>query len=70
MLTPKWVTSRGDEVPLALMSDAHIQAVIRYLSLGNGDLGPMLRSGCSGFTNEEWLMLCASELARRSRLGR
>jgi hypothetical protein len=66
MRTPKWVTSRGEAIPLALMSDTHVRAVMRYLITGVGDRGPMLRTGCSGFSNSEWLLLCASELLRRS----
>lgn len=69
MLTPKWVTAAGEEIRLGLMTSDHVRAVIRYLRVGNGDLGPMTRPGCAGFTNAEWILLCACELARRARLG-
>jgi hypothetical protein len=67
MITPEWVTNAGKGIRLANMSDDHIRNVIRYLTMGNGEYGPMLRPGCNGFTNGEWLQLCASDLARRQR---
>lgn len=48
------------------MSTEHIISVQRYLRAGIGEYGPMLRSGCSGFSNSEWLWLLAAELRRRS----
>jgi hypothetical protein len=66
MLTPKWVTATGDEIPVSLMTSAHIRAVLRYLCTGDGDHGPMNRPGCAGYTNGEWRLLCASELTRRA----
>jgi hypothetical protein len=67
MRTPDWVTARGERVPLQRMSDQHIKNVMQYIATGDGEHGPMLRDGCSGFSNAEWLRLCASELLRRSR---
>jgi hypothetical protein len=67
MRTPDWVTACGERIPLQNMSDEHIRNVMRYLATGDGEHGPMLRDGCSGFSNAEWLCLCASELFRRRR---
>ena len=67
MRTPDWVTARGELVPLQHMADQHIKNVMQYIATGDGEHGPMLRDGCSGFSNAEWLRLCASELLRRSR---
>lgn len=69
MKTPQWVTSSGERVALAQMSDAHVQAVMRYLTTGDGEYGRMERPGCSGFSNAEWVQLCAAELLRRARHG-
>jgi len=49
------------------MSSDHIRNATNYLRVGTGEYGPMLRPGCSGFTNGEWLLLFAAELLRRSR---
>jgi hypothetical protein len=65
MLTPEWVTACGEHILLARMSDDHIRNVIAYLASGDGVYGPMVRSGCAGFTNAEWVQLCAVELTRR-----
>lgn len=49
------------------MADDHIKNVMGYLATGDGQYGPMTRPGCSGFSNAEWLQLCAAELTRRHR---
>ena len=67
MRTPEWVTARGERIALRNMSAEHIKNVMRYLVIGQGEHGPMLREGCSGFSNSEWLRLCACELLRRRR---
>lgn len=67
MQTPEWVTASGEHIPLANMSDDHVRNVMLYLQVGDGEFGPMVRPGCSGFTNAEWLHLCAAELSRRAR---
>jgi hypothetical protein len=67
MHTPDWVTASGEHIPLANMTDDHVRNVMRYLVKGDGEFGPMVRPGCSGFTNDEWRRLCAVELTRRSR---
>jgi hypothetical protein len=67
MRTPEWVTACGGHIRLAEMSDDHIRNVVSYLALGDGVYGPMLRPGCGGFANSEWLQLCAVELAKRQR---
>lgn len=67
MITPQWVTHTGKLIPLASMSDDHVRNVMRYLVQGDGEFGPMVRTGCSGFSNSEWLLLCAAELKRRQR---
>jgi hypothetical protein len=67
MKTPNWVTACGDQLPLANMSDEHVHKVVLYLTLGDGEHGLMLRTGCNGFSNAEWLRLCAVELTRRQR---
>jgi hypothetical protein len=66
---PFWVTASGEEIALALMPSDHIRNAANYLRVGTGEYGPMLRPGCSGFTNAEWLHLFSAELARRSRFG-
>lgn len=68
MLTPEWVTASGEHISLAQMSDDHIRNVIAYLASGHGAYGPMLRPGCTGFANSEWLQLCAVELTKRHRI--
>ncbi len=65
MLTPDWVTACGEHISLAQMSNDHIRNVIAYLHAGDGVYGPMLRPGCAGFTNGEWLQLCTVELTKR-----
>jgi hypothetical protein len=67
--TPDWITARGIPIPLANMTSAHITAVMHYIRLGTGEYGPLLRTGCSGFTNSEWLALCGTELLKRARAG-
>lgn len=52
---------------LSNMSTEHVRAVLRYLHAGDGDKGPMLRPGCDGFTNSEWLLLLETELRRRAK---
>lgn len=66
MNTPDWVTASGEHISLASLSDDHIRNVMRYLEAGDGEFGAMLRPGCSGFSNAEWLRLCAVELKRRN----
>jgi hypothetical protein len=51
------------------MPSDHVRNAANYLRVGTGEYGPMLRPGCSGFTNAEWLQLFSAELARRSRFG-
>ena len=67
MQTPFWICADATPVRLNEMSTEHVRAVLRYLHVGAGDKGPMLRPGCSGFTNAEWLRLLEVELRRRSR---
>lgn len=69
MLTPVWVCANGTSVRLVSMSTAHILNARTYLISGDGPYGPMLRAGCSGFTNREWIRLFETELLRRSRVG-
>jgi hypothetical protein len=69
MRTPYWVTYNQDHIPLAQMTTPHIMNAMRYLVRGTGEYGPMIRGGCSGFTNAEWLLLFRAELLRRSRAG-
>lgn len=70
MQTPDWIDGYGRPIPLATMSSSHIRNAMRYIQAGNGHLGPLLRPGCSGFTNGEWILLMATELMRRARTGR
>jgi hypothetical protein len=67
MLTPEWIRADGRAVRLALMTNAHMRNAITYLRAGTGELGPMLRTGCNGFSNHEWIQLFSTELRRRSR---
>jgi hypothetical protein len=48
------------------MSTDHVRNALRYVHQGDGEHGPMLRLGCSGFTNGEWLRLFEAELRRRT----
>lgn len=66
MLAPFWICADGTAIRLAEMSTEHVRAALRYLHAGSGDKGPMLRPGCSGFTNEEWVTLLEVELRRRA----
>jgi hypothetical protein len=66
MQTPIWICADGTEILLSEMSGEHVRNALLYLQLGTGDLGPMLRSGCSGFSNREWTFLMSAELRRRS----
>jgi hypothetical protein len=54
-------------VRLSNMSTEHVRAVLRYLHAGDGDKGPMLRPGCDGFANSEWMLLLETELRQRSK---
>lgn len=65
MLTPLWIRANGKPVRLGQMSTAHILNVLRYLRTGDGEYGPMVRPGCSGFTNAEWMQLLEAELRYR-----
>lgn len=67
MMTPQWECADGTTVCLAQMSTSHILNARSYLLTGTGPYGPMLRSGCSGFSNSEWIQLFEVELLRRSR---
>lgn len=67
MQTPDWECADGTLIPLSAMSTEHIRNVRIYLLDGTGELGPMRRTGCSGFTNPEWLRLLDAELCRRSK---
>lgn len=62
MEMPVWICADGTPVRLSDMTDEHVRRALRYLHLGTGDLGPMLRGGCSGFSNREWLLLMSAEL--------
>lgn len=66
MQTPLWICADGTLVRLSEMSIEHIENVLRYLHVGDGEHGRMLRTGCSGFTNSEWLQLLEAELFRRA----
>lgn len=68
MLTPKWECADGTTVRLGAMSTSHIVNARDYLLTGTGPYGPMLRPGCSGFSNAEWIQLFEVELLRRSRM--
>jgi hypothetical protein len=65
MQTPLWICADATPVRLSEMSVAHVVNVLRYLHAGDGEYGPMTRSGCSGFTNGEWLQLLQAELRLR-----
>lgn len=67
MKTPLWICNDASEIAISQMSDEHIVNVLRYLRDGDGDRGPMVRPGCSGFSNAEWIQLLTSELRRRAR---
>jgi hypothetical protein len=67
MQTPQWICHDGTGVPLSSMSTEHALNVLRYLRRGDGDHGPMLRQGCSGFSNHEWVRLLGAELCLRAR---
>ena len=66
MLTPEWVCNDGLPVRLGVMSTPHIVNAMAYLLLGTGPEGPMLRPGCSGYSNREWILLFETELRRRT----
>lgn len=66
MQTPEWICADGTPVRLSEMSTEHVMNVQRYLRAGTGEYGPMLRPGCSGFTNAEWLVLLEAEVRRRA----
>lgn len=67
MKTPDWIKADGSAIPLGAMSTDHIIAAKNYIIVGTGRHGRMLRNGCSGFTNAEWIRLFNAELTRRSR---
>lgn len=67
MLTPEWECADGTTVRLGAMSTSHIVNAREYLLTGTGPYGPMLRPGCSGFSNCEWIRLFETELLRRAR---
>jgi len=67
MLTPDWECADGTAVSLSRMSSSHIHNARTYLLSGTGPHGPMLRTGCSGFTNSEWVKMFEVELLKRSR---
>jgi hypothetical protein len=67
MKTPDWICADGTHVNLNAMSSQHVRNVVDYIVRGTGDLGDLSRPGCSGFTNDEWLLLCQSELTLRAR---
>jgi hypothetical protein len=67
MLTPEWECADGTTVRLRLMSTSHILNARQYLLTGTGPYGPMLRPGCSGFSNLEWIRLFEAELLLRSK---
>lgn len=69
MLAPDWECADGTKVRLTLMSTEHITNAKYYLLRGAGPHGPMLRQGCSGFFNWEWILLFETELLRRSRIS-
>lgn len=69
MRTPFWTNAFGTPIRLSEMSSDHIRNAWRYVQRGDGEYGPLLRSGCGGFSNAEWLLLFAAELRRRSRFG-
>jgi len=69
MLTPVWECADGTTVRLGSMSTPHILNARVYLLTGTGPHGPMLRQGCAGFSNQEWIWLFEAELIRRSRVS-
>jgi hypothetical protein len=52
------------------MTTLHIINTKAYLLAGTGRYGPMLRPGCAGFSNTEWIRLFEAELTLRSRVSR
>jgi hypothetical protein len=69
MQTPLWIDAYGNPIRLSDMTTEHVRNAWRYVHRGNGKFGPLLRWGCSGFSNSQWLDLFAAELRRRARLG-
>lgn len=67
MLTPDWICADGTAISLGYMSTSHILNARTYLLDGTGPHGPMLRTGCSNFTNAEWIRLFEVEVLRRLR---
>lgn len=67
MRTPDWIKADGSAIPLGAMSSEHIIAAKNYIIRGSGNYGLMLRDGCSGFNNAEWIRLFNAELTRRNR---
>jgi hypothetical protein len=68
--TPYWICDDGTAVVVSAMSSAHVFNALTYLRTGTGPHGPMLRWGCSGFTNAEWILIFETQLLVRSRLIR
>lgn len=69
MQTPDWECADGNTVRLGSMTTSHILNARVYLLTGTGPHGPMVRPGCSGFSNREWIWLFEAELLRRSRMS-
>jgi len=66
MQTPLWICADGSPIRVSQMSTEHIVNVLRYLHVGDGEHGRMVRAGCSGFTNGEWVQLLGAELLLRA----
>jgi hypothetical protein len=45
MQTPLWIDAYGRPIRLSDMSTNHVRAAWRYVHRGDGDRGPLLRSG-------------------------
>jgi hypothetical protein len=70
MRTPDWIDAYGRHIQLSAMTFDHIRNAMRYIVRGDGELGPLLRGGCSGFANAEWVRLMEAELMLRALTGR
>ena len=59
----------GTRIVATMVAIGDIRNAMHCIQVGNGRLGPLLRPGCSAFTNAEWLRLMAAELTRLARAG-
>jgi hypothetical protein len=68
MQTPQWIRADGTAIRMSAMQTSHVYNALRYIQQGTGNLGPLTRHGCSGFTNGEWERLFQAELVLRARM--